>query len=299
MLAGIELSALSGYDCVEVLKAQSRQVNHEQARLMATMVEVGLCGLGHAGESPRMAMPDESATPAWTTRLSSSTFATPMRVRTCLPATRPAIAKPTSRSVLRSALAWSCGCGAVHIAGARRVSSRAGRLGAGARRAGPGTRHDAGRRAVALRDHDEHGQLSHCGITTARLSGAPSGKPAAGRSWSSKSPPALWRHSPSSPTGLAPGRSSGPLARRWETCGVPEERFAADIQQPPQGRALRRYLQARDRSCIMIQHEGGWQIRQDRLGYFCWTTRLGHSYLRQPLPIMKPLPERRAHPPGR
>lgn len=59
MLAGIELSALSGYDCVEVFKAQSRQVNHERARLMATMVEVGLCGVGHAGGSPRMAMPDE------------------------------------------------------------------------------------------------------------------------------------------------------------------------------------------------------------------------------------------------
>ena len=31
MLAGTELSALSGYDCVEGLKAQSRQVHHERA----------------------------------------------------------------------------------------------------------------------------------------------------------------------------------------------------------------------------------------------------------------------------
>jgi hypothetical protein len=59
MLARIELSALSGYDCVEVLKAQARQVNHERTRLMAAMVEVGLCGVGSAGESPRMAVPDE------------------------------------------------------------------------------------------------------------------------------------------------------------------------------------------------------------------------------------------------
>jgi hypothetical protein len=33
---------------VEVLKAQSRQVNHDRARLMAAMVEVGLCGVGPA-----------------------------------------------------------------------------------------------------------------------------------------------------------------------------------------------------------------------------------------------------------
>jgi hypothetical protein len=59
VLAGIELSRLSGYDGVEVLKAQYRQVNHERARLMAAMVEVGLCDVGPAGESPRMAFPDE------------------------------------------------------------------------------------------------------------------------------------------------------------------------------------------------------------------------------------------------
>ncbi|MCA1693769.1 MAG: hypothetical protein LC749_03050 [Actinobacteria bacterium] len=43
-MAGIELPRLSGYDCVEVLKARYRQLNHERARLMTTMVEVGLCG---------------------------------------------------------------------------------------------------------------------------------------------------------------------------------------------------------------------------------------------------------------
>jgi hypothetical protein len=60
VLAGIELSRLSGYDGVEVLKAQYRQVNHERARLMAAMVEVGLCGIGSADEPVRrMAVPDE------------------------------------------------------------------------------------------------------------------------------------------------------------------------------------------------------------------------------------------------
>jgi hypothetical protein len=59
VLAGIELSRLSGYDCVEVLKVRYRQLNHERARLMATMVEVGLCGIGPDDELPRTVIPDE------------------------------------------------------------------------------------------------------------------------------------------------------------------------------------------------------------------------------------------------
>ncbi|MGH3934177.1 MAG: DUF222 domain-containing protein [Pseudonocardiaceae bacterium] len=59
ILARIELSRLSGYDCVEVLKARSRQVNHERARLMAAMVEVGLCDIGPDDELPRRAAPGE------------------------------------------------------------------------------------------------------------------------------------------------------------------------------------------------------------------------------------------------
>ncbi len=60
VLAGIELSGLSGYDCVEVLKARYRQLNHDRAQLMAAMVEVGLCGVGPADEPVRrMAVPDE------------------------------------------------------------------------------------------------------------------------------------------------------------------------------------------------------------------------------------------------
>ena len=42
VLAGVELSGLSGYDCVEILKAQYRQSNHERARVLAAMVEVGM-----------------------------------------------------------------------------------------------------------------------------------------------------------------------------------------------------------------------------------------------------------------
>jgi hypothetical protein len=60
VLAGLELSRLSGFDCVEVLKAQCRQANHERARVMAVMAEVGVCAPVLAGaELTRMAVPDE------------------------------------------------------------------------------------------------------------------------------------------------------------------------------------------------------------------------------------------------
>jgi hypothetical protein len=79
-LAGIELSRLSGYDCVEVLKARYRQVNHERAQLMAAMVEVGLCGIGPDDELPRRSMPGEFAADevraalVWTRRAADAQF---------------------------------------------------------------------------------------------------------------------------------------------------------------------------------------------------------------------------------
>jgi hypothetical protein len=59
VLAGIEPSRLSGHDCVEVLKAHYRQVNHERARLMAALVEVGLCRGDPDAPLARMPVPDE------------------------------------------------------------------------------------------------------------------------------------------------------------------------------------------------------------------------------------------------
>ncbi len=60
VLSGLELSRLSGFDCVEVLKAQYRQANHERARVLAAMVEVGLCGVVPASdELRRRAAPGE------------------------------------------------------------------------------------------------------------------------------------------------------------------------------------------------------------------------------------------------
>ncbi|MGH3913506.1 MAG: DUF222 domain-containing protein [Pseudonocardiaceae bacterium] len=57
-LSGIELARLSGFDCVEVLKARYRQLNHDRAQVMAAMVEVGLCGPAH-DDLARMPAPDE------------------------------------------------------------------------------------------------------------------------------------------------------------------------------------------------------------------------------------------------
>ncbi|MGH3823502.1 MAG: hypothetical protein ACRDRA_11845 [Pseudonocardiaceae bacterium] len=42
LLAGIDIHALTGFDLVEVVRARARQLSHEQARLLATMVEIGL-----------------------------------------------------------------------------------------------------------------------------------------------------------------------------------------------------------------------------------------------------------------
>jgi Domain of unknown function (DUF222) len=60
VLSGIDLARLTGFECVHVLKARYRQLNHDRAQLMAAMVEVGLCGVGLAEEPVRrMVVPDE------------------------------------------------------------------------------------------------------------------------------------------------------------------------------------------------------------------------------------------------
>ncbi|MGH3928292.1 MAG: DUF222 domain-containing protein, partial [Pseudonocardiaceae bacterium] len=97
VLAGIELSRLSGFDCVEVLKAQYRQVNHERARLMATMVEVGLCDIGPDDQLPRRAVPGEfsadevRAALVWTRRAADAQFCLAYDLVTRLPAVHAAM----------------------------------------------------------------------------------------------------------------------------------------------------------------------------------------------------------------
>ncbi len=75
LLAGIDIHAVTGADAVEIVRARARQLSHEQARLLATMVEVGLCdpdaGAGEVGrlaESPPYAADEIRAALAWTRR---------------------------------------------------------------------------------------------------------------------------------------------------------------------------------------------------------------------------------------
>ncbi|MGH3692496.1 MAG: DUF222 domain-containing protein [Pseudonocardiaceae bacterium] len=75
LLAGIDIHALIGADVVEVLRARVRQLSYEQARVLATMVEVGLCDPDARGdevarlvESPPYAADEIRAALAWTRR---------------------------------------------------------------------------------------------------------------------------------------------------------------------------------------------------------------------------------------
>ncbi|MGH3775890.1 MAG: DUF222 domain-containing protein [Pseudonocardiaceae bacterium] len=73
LLAGMDIHALTGADLVEVLRARARQLSHEQARLLATMVEVGLCDpdadpgeVARLSKSPPYAADEIRAALAWT-----------------------------------------------------------------------------------------------------------------------------------------------------------------------------------------------------------------------------------------
>jgi hypothetical protein len=61
VLAGIDPGRVSGYDCVELLKARYRQCNHDTAALLATMAEVGICETAPDDEVARRSEPGEFA----------------------------------------------------------------------------------------------------------------------------------------------------------------------------------------------------------------------------------------------
>ncbi len=62
VLAGLDMHALTGSDLVEVLRARARQMSHEQAQLLVTMAEVGLCDPAAGPEEVgRLAQPQEFA----------------------------------------------------------------------------------------------------------------------------------------------------------------------------------------------------------------------------------------------
>lgn len=94
ILDGLDPALLSGYECVELLQAQYRQLNHTKARLMSTMVEVGLRN-GDGAE--RMAVPDEfsadevRAALVWTRRAAAAQLDLAHDLVTRLPAVHAAM----------------------------------------------------------------------------------------------------------------------------------------------------------------------------------------------------------------
>lgn len=96
VLSELDLAQLTGFDCVQVLKAQYRQLSHERARLMVAMVEVGLHSA--AGDDlTRMARPDEfsadeiRAALVLTRRAAEAQFSLAHDVLTRLPAAHSAM----------------------------------------------------------------------------------------------------------------------------------------------------------------------------------------------------------------
>ena len=260
MLAGIELPRLSGYDCVEVLKARYRQLNHERARLMATMVEVELCGIGPDDELPRTVIPDEFAADeiraalVLTRRAADAQFWLAHDLLTRLPAVHAAMdAGVLDEPRARVLSDWTTGLD-------------------------PAAAH-----AVCSELHD-------CGITQGRPTGIPT-RIADCRAIVELAVPLT--------TLRTLGDQRGELGA-WAhvvtdlLCQL--NRGTADQDRDSHrrgpGAALRRYLQARDRSCIMIgcRAEGGWRLHQPHPGHFRWISRLGHTYHRPPPPILEPLP---------
>ncbi len=149
VLADLELSRLSGFDCVEVLKAQCRQANHERARVLAAMAEVGVCGSVPDDDPTRMRAPDEFA--ADEIRAALVLTRHPRRRTVALCAHRRARAADSLRdhpgSTHRHAhplrrLPGHCGATGTRHRAARpcRQRDRAGRLDHRGRRPGPSTR---------------------------------------------------------------------------------------------------------------------------------------------------------------
>jgi hypothetical protein len=174
---------------------------------------------------------------------------------------------------------------------------------------------------------DEHGQLSQCGITQVRPIGTPTRMAVCHAILELAVPIATLRALGKQPTELgawAPVVTD--LLQQLDRGTANQDR---DTHRRSPGAALRRYLEARDRSCIMIgcrapahtadqdhtrdhghggpttngnlgaacrhdhrlKHEGGWRLHQPQPGHFHWTSRLGHSYHRPPTPILEPLPD--------
>ncbi len=173
---------------------------------------------------------------------------------------------------------------------------------------------------------DEQGYLHHCGITQGRPTGIPT-RIAACRAIVELAVPLTTLRTLGDQRGElgAWAHVVTDLLHQLNRGTADQDR---DSHRRGPGAALRRYLQARDRSCIMIgcrapartadqdhtrdhghggptadgnlgavcrhdhrlKHEGGWRLHQPHPGHFRWISRLGHTYHRPPPPILEPLP---------
>jgi Domain of unknown function (DUF222) len=158
---------------------------------------------------------------------------------------------------------------------------------------------------------DEHGQLVHCGITAARPTAAPARAAACRAIVELQVPATALRTLATDPT--TPAHWTGvvtDLTRQLDRDTGSGNPVTADADRRTPGAVLRRSLEIRDRSCVMIgcrapahttdkdhtidhthggptlapnlgdacrhdhrlKHEGGWQLHQPHAGHFHWTT---------------------------
>ena len=99
LLGGIDISALTGTDVVEVLRARARQLSHEQAQLLAAMVEVGICDpavgpdeVARLEVAPPYAADEIRAALAWTRRAAEREYEFAQALVMRLPAVFTALA---------------------------------------------------------------------------------------------------------------------------------------------------------------------------------------------------------------
>lgn len=173
---------------------------------------------------------------------------------------------------------------------------------------------------------DEQGQAIHCGITRARPTGTPT-RAARCRAILELQVPETTLHTLAADPALAVPWAGviADLVRQLTQDHSDQDRDDPTRRTP--GAVLRRYLEIRDRYCVMIgcrapahhtdadhtheyshggpttgpnlggacrhdhrlKGEGGWRLYQPEPGVFRWTSRLGHTYHRHPPKIIEPL----------
>ena len=105
------------------------------------------------------------------------------------------------------------------------------------------------------------------------------------------------------PNGDPTARLPGAALRRWITirdrtcqfpgCRVPAHRSDADhsVEHSEGGPTIDTNLVPACRHDHRLRHDGGWSVSHTTPGHVTWTSRLGHTYDRQPPPDLDDLPE--------